>query len=125
MPPKVDNDDAIKALALRMGASVRLSNGQVFNADGSRGVLTKPAEPRIESPPSPDEMLARIAELLAKQQAPSVVLPEIPAPVVNVEAPHVTVQPAPVPTVRPVSWTFTFERNESGTIRSITATPTL
>jgi hypothetical protein len=30
-----------------------------------------------------------------------------------------------VPVVKPTSWKFTFERNESGTIRSITATPTL
>lgn len=120
------HDLAIKALALRMGASVRLSNGETFNASGSRGTVTQPAEV-VESPAAPatDELVARIAELLAKQQAPKIVLPDIPAPNVVVEAPHVTVQPAPVPVVTPTSWKFTFERNESGTIRSITATPTL
>lgn len=48
MAAKVDNDDTLKALALRMGASVRLSNGETFNADGSRGVLKR--KPSDRSP---------------------------------------------------------------------------
>lgn len=125
MGSKAANDDAVKALALRMGASVRLANGETFNASGSRGTITRPAEVQVHAPPATDELVQRIAEMLAKQKAPQVVIPELPAPTVVVEAPNVTVQPAPVPVVSPVSWKFTFERNESGTIRSITATPTL
>lgn len=125
MAAKQSNDDAVKALALRMGASVRLANGETFNASGSRGVLKEPAAAVVEKPPASDELLAKIAEMLAKQQAPQLVMPELPAPNVMVEAPQITVQPAPVPVVQPTSWKFTFERNESGTIRSITATPTL
>ena len=120
------NDEAIKALALRMGASVRLSsNGEVFNASGSRGTVTKPAEVVESKPPAVEELLAKVVEMLAKQQPSNVIVPELPAPNVLVEAPQITVQPAPVPVVVPTSWKFTFERNESGTIRSITATPTL
>jgi hypothetical protein len=123
MASKADNDEALKALALRMGASVRLSNGETFNASGSRE-SRKRAEVVDIRPPATDELLHKIVEMLAKQQAPTVVVPEMPPPQVVVEAPQVTVQPAPVPKVVPVSWKFTFERNESGTIRSITATPT-
>lgn len=125
MASKAANDDALKALALRMGASVRLANGETFNAAGSRSTLVTQAETKVEAPPANEELLQRIAEMLAKQKAPQVVIPELPAPSVVVEAPQVTVQPAPVPVVTPTSWKFTFERNESGTIRSITATPTL
>lgn len=123
MAAKADNDQTLKALALRMGASVRLSNGETFNASGSRGMLKEPAAVVVEKPPAADELLQRIAEMLAKQQAPQVVMPELPAPNVVVNSPEITVQPAPVPVVVPRSWKFTFERNESGTIRSITATP--
>jgi hypothetical protein len=63
--------------------------------------------------------------MLENQKPASVVMPEQPPPTVVVEPPQITVQPAPVPVVKPTSWKFTFERNESGTIRSITATPTL
>ena len=125
MASKADNDKALKALALRMGASVRLSSGETFNASGSRGQLKEPAEIVVEKPAAADELLQRIAEMLARQQAPQVVMPELPAPNVTVESPQVIVQPAPVPVVTPTSWKFTFERNESGTIRSITATPTM
>lgn len=123
MDKKVANDAALKALALRMGGSVRLSNGEVFNASGERGVV--PPEVHQEKPDPTHELLRSIAEMLQKQQAPKVVVPDLPAPNIVVEAPQVTVQPAPVQQPRPVSWKFTFERNESGTIRSITATPTL
>lgn len=126
MAAKQSNDDAVKALALRMGASVRLANGETFNASGSRGVITRQAEVAEQKPvAAADELLGKIAEMLAKQQAPVVHVPELPAPTVMVEAPQITVQPAPVPTVTPRAWKFTFERNESGTIRSITATPQL
>ena len=108
-----------------MGATVRLSNGEMFNASGSREKVRK-AEVKVEQQAHPtDELMAKIVELLSKQQAPQVVMPQIPAPHVNVEPAQVIVQPAPVPVVKPTSWKFTFERNESGTIRSITATPTL
>lgn len=123
MASKAANDDAVKALALRMGASVRLSNGETFNAGGSRAALVKAAETQVETPPASDELLHRILEMLANQKAPQVVVPELPAPTVVVSPPEITVQPAPVPMVVPRSWKFTFERNESGLIRSITATP--
>lgn len=125
MLSKVDNDETLKDLALRMGGTVRLSNGEVFNSSGSRGVYKRPAEVRVEKPDPSNEILRAILELLQKQRAPQLVMPEIPAPMVTVGAPQVTVQPAPVVAPQPCSWKFTFERNESGTIRSITATPTL
>jgi len=125
MVSKANNDDAVKALALRMGASVRLSNGETFNASGTRDMRVRQAEVKETRAPADDQLLQRIAEMLAKQQAPRIVMPETPPPTVVVEPPQITVQPAPVPVVTPVSWKFTFERNESGTIRSITATPSL
>lgn len=125
MASKAANDDAIKALALRMGAAVRLSNGETFNAGGTRAKVVKAPETKVEAPPASYDLLERIVEMLSQQKTPQVVMPELPPPNVVVEAPQVTVQPAPVPVVTPTSWKFTFERNESGTIRSITATPTL
>jgi len=124
MVSKANNDDAVKALALRMGASVRLSNGETFNASGTRDLRVKQAEVEVKQS-SQDDLVKRIVEMLAKQSTPRIVVPETPPPTVVVEPPQITVQPAPVPVVTPVSWKFTFERNESGTIRSITATPSL
>lgn len=124
MVSKANNDDAVKALALRMGASVRLSNGETFNASGTRDLRVKQGEVKEQAAPAGNELLQRIVEMLAKQSTPRIVMPETPPPTVVVEPPQITVQPAPVPVVTPVSWKFTFERNESGTIRSITATPT-
>lgn len=126
MAAKQSNDDAVKALALRMGASVRLANGETFNASGSRGVVTRSPEVGARKDvPATEELLGKIAEMLARQKAPVVQMPEQPAPTVVVNPPEITVQPAPIPVVTPRSWKFTFERNESGTIRSITATPQL
>lgn len=126
MASKANNDDAVKALALRMGAVVRLSNGETFNASGERDLRVRQVAPQVKevSNASSEDLIQRIAEMLAKQQ-PHIMVPEQPPPTVVVEPPQITVQPAPVPVVQPVSWKFTFERNESGTIRSITATPSL
>lgn len=117
-------EETLKELALRLGASVRLSNGETFNASGSTGRLAKAPPPaKVEKPAQGDELLAKIVELLATRQAINVAVPELPQPNVVVEPPHVVVQPAPVVVPKPVSWKFTFERNDNGTIRSITATP--
>lgn len=119
------SDESLKKLALQMGASVRLSNGEVFNSSGTRGEYKPPGEPRVEKPDPNQQILRAIYELLQSQRAPQMVMPEIPAPIVHIEPPQITVQPAPVELPQPRGWKFTFERNESGTIRSITATPTL
>lgn len=120
-----DKDSALKALALRMGASVRLSNGELFNSTGDRvtALVETPVEGIKED--RTEQILQSICDLLANQKPPNVVVPQASPPQVVVEAPKITVQPTPVPKVVPTSWKFTFERNESGTIRSITATPTL
>lgn len=124
MPRDPDRATSLKALALSMGGTVRLPNGEVFNAAGQRGQY-KSGEVKTSTPDPNQEILRAILQLLQNQQPTKVVMPDIPAPVVNVEAPNITVQPAPVEAPQPRSWKFTFERNESGTIRSITATPTL
>lgn len=117
-----DKDESLKSLALRMGASVRLSNGEVFNAEGTRTRFKdEPARPQVDGQ---TELLKAILQLLSRPQAsPQVVMPELPAPTVVVQPAEVHVQPAPQ-NQKPHGWKFTFERNESGTIRSITATPT-
>lgn len=118
-------DEDLKAQALRLGARVVLSDGRVFNAEGRVGTY-KAKAPKLLTPPQPieppgNDRLEKLLQALLVQMAKEPpVMPEIPAPVV-------TVQPAPpanvVVNAAPVSWKFTFDRNESGTIRSITATP--
>jgi hypothetical protein len=119
MASKDTNDEAIKALALRLGASARLTNGETFNAAGIRRATSPSApKPQPEVKPQDDPLMAKVVAMLEKMQTPA------PAPVQQVvPAPDVIVQPAQVVMPAPVSWKFTFERNDNGTIRSITATP--
>ena len=73
------------------------------------------------------ENIAQMLEVLSKPQvAPKITLPkiEIPAPVVHVQAAAPAVFPAPVVNKPILDWTFTFDRNKDGTIKSIRAKAT-
>lgn len=61
-------------------------------------------------------LMQKLMEALSKPQAmPMITMPklEVPAPVVHVQAAQ--------PSQQVLDWTFTFERNSDGTIKSITA----
>lgn len=67
------------------------------------------------------ELMQRLLTTLAEHRVPQVV-PHV-APAITVQPSKVVVQSAPTPT--PVlDWTFTFDRNNDGTIKSIRACAT-
>jgi uncharacterized protein YukJ len=100
--------------ALESGAAVHRANGEVFNAAGRTGVyrLPKRAAPTPPEDNGHEKLTAALADMMSKLhvQQPS-------APVVNVPPAQVVVQPQQ----RVLDWTFTFERNADGTIKSIRA----
>lgn len=104
--------------ALESGASVHAPNGSVFNAANRKGVYRLPK--RVESPvpqapveSGSDKLVSILTEMVAKMQP-------APAPIVHVAAPDVI----HAPSQRVLDWTFTFERNSDGTIKSIRAKAT-
>jgi hypothetical protein len=108
-------------LALELGGKIKYADGTVFNSAGRSGVHRLPKPVAVPQPapvvaPQQDnsELLAKVVALLAREQPAAV------APAVNVPAPVVTVQPAP----RVLDWTFTFEHNRDGSIKSIRAKAT-
>lgn len=119
------NDEDLKAHALRLGAKVVLSDGRVFNASGAVGnYRPKRAAAPAPAAPSAPAATAGMEELVAAIRAltdrPAPAAPEMPAA-------QITVQPATpsvvVNSATPVSWKFTFQRNDNGTIATIIATP--
>lgn len=65
------------------------------------------------------DLMQKLMEALSKPQAvPQITMPtlEVPAPIVHVQAAQ--------PSQQVLAWTFTFERNNDGTIRSIYAEAT-
>jgi hypothetical protein len=110
---------SIEDLALELGASVKRDDGSVFNSSGRSGVVRLPKPVAAPEPaPAPvqdtghEKLTAALAEMMSKLhvQQPS-------APVVHVPPAQVVVQPQQ----RVLDWTFTFERNADGTIKSIRA----
>ena len=103
-------DDDLEDFALEFGGTVDDETGRVYNSAGNRAVrhASKVA-------PDPDEpmrqLIAQVAEL-AKRPVQ-----------VSVAAPAVTVQSPKAIAHKPTAWTFEFERNNDGTIKSITASP--
>jgi len=114
----------LKELALETGATIASPDGKRFNTGGvvaKRHPLPKPAA--VASAPAPvtapapagPDLTDILKQLIAVMNRPvEVHIPPMPAPqVVMKEAPAA----APVPR----KWTFEFERNSNGTIKSITA----
>lgn len=114
----------LEDLALEMGAKVTRPDGSVFNARGRSGVIrlpeSKPAALVPQGAPAPpvggEDILAKVVELLSRP-AP---VQEQPAPVIHVPPTQVVVQPQQ----RVLDWTFTFERDTTGAIKSIRAKAT-
>lgn len=112
----------LEGLALATGASIRRNDGSSFNASGRSGVsvlakLPTPAQVAPVAAPAQDNsaLLAKIVELLAREQPAPITLPEV-----IVQPAAVVVQPTP----RTLDWTFTFEHNKDGSIKSIRAKAT-
>ena len=117
----------LKELALETGATITSPDGKRFNTGGvtaKRSPLPKPATAApvaapvpAPTPPVPvPDMSDILKQLIAMMNRPvEVKLPPMPAPQVVVKEAQVQ------PVVAPRSWTFEFERNSNGTIKSITA----
>lgn len=100
------SDESIKGLALELGVPVEFQGGGVFNSTGSKGVLPRVSKEKTAADQT-QQLLSRLVDIAARQPA-------------GPESPQVTVH-APTP---PSNWTFTFERNDDGTIKSIRAEAT-
>ena len=116
----------LEDLALELGASVKRPDGSMFNAGGRAGATRLPrqsAAPVVAPVPPPSLpsndglLMQKLVEVLAQMKQPA---PSVAAPTVNIPAPVVTVQQPQ----RVLDWTFTFERNPDGTIKSIRAKAT-
>lgn len=110
----------VEDLALELGATVRHSDGSVFNSAGRSGV-TRLRKPTVEPAPAPapvqqsghEQLTTALLEMMQKLH-----VPQSAPPTVNVAPAQVTVQPQ-----TRCSWEFSFTRNPDGTIKSIKATP--
>lgn len=100
------SEKSISSLAFELGAAVEFDGGRVFNASGIKGELPSRAKP---TPPADDwnrKLLEKLVDAASKPEQPVVIQhPATPA--------------------RPVEWTFVFNRNNDGTLKSITAKPQL
>lgn len=110
----------LEDLALELGASVRYTDGKVFNSSGRTGVTRLPRvkeQPPVPPPAPPQDnaaLLKTIEGLLARQPAavtPVIHMPEpLPAQVVVNALPR-------------TSWDFEFTHNADGSIKTMTARP--
>lgn len=112
----------LEELALETGSTVEYASGRKFNTAGIQAKRPLKVAPTPAAapppPPAPEPKSELTAELMqqilsALNRPVEVKLPQMPAPQVTVAAPA-TAQV-------PVKWTFEFERNSNGTIKSITA----
>ena len=111
-------------LALELGAKLVRKDGSIFNAAGRSDVVrlpkraeSTPIKTETSAPPQTnfDGLTKALSDMMEKLhlQQPVINVPEAPAPVVTVQQPQ-----------RVLDWTFTFERNGDGTIKSIRAKAT-
>ena len=115
------NSTTDEELALELGGKLIRKDGSVFNAAGRSDVVRLPkraevkpvnTETRAPEPANFDGLTKALSDMVEKLylQQPVINVPEAPAPVVTVQQPQ-----------RVLDWTFTFDRNPDGTIKSIKA----
>lgn len=107
-------EDDLEDLALELGATVEYASGEVFNSAGNKS-RRKSVEAKqvVDRDAVLVALLAQVVELVKR-----------PAQV-NVAPPNVVVNPSKVllQSQKKSGWTFAFDRNNDGSIKSITAHP--
>jgi hypothetical protein len=116
----------LEDLALETGASVEFADGRKFNTSKvqAKRVKEEPVEKPVARADNTAEILKQIVLLLSRPV--EVVVPPMPAPQVTVSLPPKEEdEDEDESEDKPVQWVFEFERNYNGTIKRITATPTM
>lgn len=119
--PKLASSLSPEDLALELGSTITHADGRVFNASGRMGSRLPKAAPQEVAPtPAPDNnavLMQTLVDLVSRISSPQAQVAAPAAPEIHIPAPVVTVQPAQ----RVLEWSFTFDRNPDGTIKSIRA----